>query len=62
MTNANVYVRQLNEVQQTKVKELVHEALTCEGLQGEELSESIENAMDSKVSDLVQLIEMEMIT
>lgn len=57
----NLYVNQLNEEQQLKVKELVIEELTSEGLQGEELNVVIENAMDSKVSDLGQLIELEMI-
>lgn len=61
MLLTNTYVRQLKEVQQMKVKDLVHEALTYEGLQGKELNEAIENAMDSRLEDLEELIEMEMI-
>ena len=56
-----LYVNQLNEAQQMKVKELVYEALSNEGLKGKELNEAIDNAMDSKLYDLEQLFEMEMI-
>lgn len=54
-----MYVHQLSEQEQQTIKEQVSALFFYEeGLTGLELEEAIENAMDSKVSDLEEIIEL----
>jgi len=46
----------LPEALQTKVYKAVKRSLSASGLVGEELTEAIQNAMDSRVSDLSDTI------
>ena len=46
----------LPEVLQTKIYKAVKRSLSASGLVGEELTEAIQNAMDSRVSDLSDTI------
>lgn len=57
----NKYVRQLEEVKQIRVRWMLQEALGYGGLTGKELDNAIEDAMNSKLSDLDELIELAII-
>ena len=49
----------LPEVLQTKIYKAVKRSLSASGLQGKELEIAIQNAMDSRVSDLSDTINIE---
>lgn len=51
-----MYITQLEETEQKRIKSEVIEALKDLGLDGEEFDEALENAMDSKLADLEDLI------
>lgn len=52
-------VCRLPETLQTKVYKAVKHSLSASGLQGEELEIALQNAMDSRVSDLSDTINIE---
>jgi len=51
------YVSELNETTQNKLKTLLQEHFEKEGLSEEEINTAIQNAIDSKIDDLNQLME-----
>ena len=52
-----LYISELNETTQNKLKTLLQEHFEKEGLSKEEINAAIQNAIDSKIDDLNQLME-----
>lgn len=51
-----MYVSQLNKEEQRTIEVKVVERLMQEGLTADEISEAVENALNSKVSDLSDIL------
>ena len=52
------FVSQLSKDLQSKVRIAISSALVAEGLEGEELEQAIDNAMNSRISDLENVIDI----
>lgn len=55
------YVSELPVETQAKIKQALHQALYAIGLRGQELEESVQDGMDSKLSDLTDTIDVKAI-
>lgn len=51
-----IYIKQLVKEKQEKVKSALINALVIEGLKGDELKEAVRLAMDSKLNDVEEII------
>jgi hypothetical protein len=54
-----VYVSQLSERQQCLIETEIELHLLDEGLRGDELREGVQAGMDSKVSDIAEIVDVE---
>lgn len=56
--NTTIFIAQLNDEKQEKIKKLIIEVLTEEGYQAEEIKEIVSNAMNDRLCNLEDFIDI----